>query len=72
MNSIPYLHYSRRSLKDVYELDYKRLIKYYKNDLDKWLDDWKTYITSKYIDNPITETVKPMKEYEQTTLFDIA
>ncbi|WP_322925347.1 hypothetical protein [Paenibacillus campi] len=48
MRSIPYLHYSRRPLREVYADDYQFLIGAYKGDLEHWLAEWHEYITAKY------------------------
>lgn len=48
MRSIPFFHYSRRPLVEVYEKDYMRLIDLYSNERAKWLDEWHSFINQKY------------------------
>ena len=51
LHSIPYFHYSRKSLASVYYKEYIKLYEVYKYDLEKWINDWKDYInknTNKY------------------------
>jgi hypothetical protein len=49
MKSIPYLHYSRVPLIDVYSEEYKKLIPIYQNKLSEWIDEWKVIIKEKYL-----------------------
>lgn len=48
MRSIPYLHYSRRPLSEVFDQEYQLLRDAYKTWLSRWLDEWQEYITDKY------------------------
>ncbi|MGP3788498.1 hypothetical protein [Paenibacillus sp. 1A_MP2] len=47
MRSIPFLHYSRRPLRDVFPV-YELLRSTYKKDFAMWLDEWKCYISEKW------------------------
>ncbi|WP_337035218.1 hypothetical protein [Paenibacillus illinoisensis] len=47
MRSIPYLHFSRRPLKDVYP-EYAVLSQRYKSQLKTWLSEWEEYITNRW------------------------
>jgi hypothetical protein len=47
MRSIPYLHYSRRPLAEVFP-DQSYLHDAYKNALTTWMGEWKEYINQKY------------------------
>lgn len=48
MRSIPYLHYSRRPLSEVFQQEYKLLNTAFKVELSRWLDEWREYIADKY------------------------
>lgn len=48
MRSIPYLHYSRQPLKEVYRADYERVKNMHEKELSNWLVEWKTLINDKY------------------------
>lgn len=47
--NIPYFHYSRRPLKEVYEKEYKAIKKKYEKELNEWLNKWKAYTKRKYV-----------------------
>ncbi|MDN4067662.1 hypothetical protein QYF50_07115 [Paenibacillus vini] len=40
MHSIPYLHFSRQPLKEVYKFDYKVISVMFRNAFVAWLDEW--------------------------------
>lgn len=48
MRSIPYFHYSRRPLSEVYEKDYLQISKRYNKELAAWLEEWNHFINQKY------------------------
>ncbi|MBW7475930.1 hypothetical protein K0T92_14385 [Paenibacillus oenotherae] len=48
MRSIPYLHYSRQPLMEVYREGYERIAGRYRSDLDVWVTEWETAIHQKY------------------------
>lgn len=48
MRSIPYLHYSRRPLTDVFLREYELLAGAYKRELSRWVEEWRHYIQSKW------------------------
>ncbi|MFE8703962.1 hypothetical protein ACFYKX_25650 [Cytobacillus sp. FJAT-54145] len=48
MQSIPYFHYSRQPLKEVYRKDYENLVRKYNNNLNHWLYEWKEFLLIKY------------------------
>jgi hypothetical protein len=48
MRSIPYLHYSRRPLREVYEDHFNRLSVKHSQELSEWIDEWSSYIEEKY------------------------
>lgn len=55
MRSIPFLHFSRRPLRDVFP-EYEWLSTLYKHDLERWLDEWEAYIKQKWISmKPVTQ-----------------
>lgn len=68
MNSIPYFHYSRVALKDVYKNEHKELINKHQIELLMWIDSLRKYISYKYNDNKAIET----NDIEQINLFNSA
>lgn len=57
MRSIPYFHYSRMPLKEVYEKEYLEIIKKYGTQLEEWKLEWQTFMNQKYkleLNMPIT------------------
>ena len=48
LRNIPYFHYSRRPLKEVYEKEYELIKKKHEKEFINWLDSWKKYIKKKY------------------------
>lgn len=48
MRSIPYFHYSRIPLSEVYEKDYLQISKRYDKELAEWLSEWTNFIEQKY------------------------
>lgn len=48
MKSIPYLHYSRRPLRDVYASDYASLVHRYCNEFEDWLREWEQELIRSY------------------------
>lgn len=50
INSIPYLHHSRKPLKDVYENEYEGLILEYDKELKDWINRGIEHIYSNYLD----------------------
>ncbi|WP_225229435.1 hypothetical protein [Paenibacillus gallinarum] len=49
MNSIPYLHYSRRPLAEVYSIEYERLKDTYASKLKEWVNKWQEVIEEKWM-----------------------
>ncbi|MFD1130630.1 hypothetical protein ACFQ3J_21025 [Paenibacillus provencensis] len=48
MRGIPYLHYSRRPLTEVFP-EYVELQKQYRQEFDVWLNEWMEFILAKYV-----------------------
>lgn len=48
MQSIPFFHYSREPLKEVYENEYKAISALYADDLQKWEQEWGKFLAEKY------------------------
>ncbi|WP_339273540.1 hypothetical protein MKY59_20795 [Paenibacillus sp. FSL W8-0426] len=48
MRSIPYLHYSRRPLSEVFAQEYQLLSSAYKYELSRWIAEWQEYIQAKW------------------------
>lgn len=48
MRSIPFLHYSRRPLKEVYRVEYTLAMTWGYEDLRRWARDWEQHINKKY------------------------
>lgn len=48
MRSIPYLHYSRKPLKEVYSKEYQAILPENERKIVKWICDWQTKIRRKY------------------------
>lgn len=48
MRSIPYFHYKRLPLKEVYFQDYELILKQYHEDLFIWINQWEKRIKEKY------------------------
>lgn len=48
LHHIPYFHYSRKPLKEVYCKEYKEIKRKYKKEFDAWLDYWTSFIKEKY------------------------
>ncbi|KQY83684.1 hypothetical protein ASD24_29600 [Paenibacillus sp. Root52] len=48
MNSVPYLHYSRRPLQEVYAIQYGHLADRYASSLNDWIKRWRTQIEWKW------------------------
>jgi hypothetical protein len=48
MRSVPYLHYSRRPLKEVYKMEYTLALTDRYAELMLWIKDWKSFIERKY------------------------
>ena len=46
--NIPYFHFSRRPLAEVYANEVKHLRKVYQKEFDAWLDCWTVFINKKY------------------------
>lgn len=49
MNSIPYLHYTRRPLAEVYATEYERLKGAYASRLNEWVNKWRQVIEEKWM-----------------------
>jgi hypothetical protein len=49
MKSIPYFHYKRIPLKDVYPEQYNHLSLIHKKELIDWVDNWQSNIKNKYL-----------------------
>lgn len=49
MHSIPYLHYSRRPLREVYPNECLRILEQHNIELKQWLADWEDSIKEKYM-----------------------
>lgn len=50
LKSIPFLHYSRTPLREVYEAEYESLMRMYGPDVRRWLHGWQSLIEEKYGD----------------------
>jgi hypothetical protein len=50
LESIPYFHFSRKPLQEVFSMDYWILMSMYEAELNQWVADWKAYVTEKYLD----------------------
>lgn len=48
MRSIPYLHYSRRPLVEVFEAEHASLYAVYRTELAEWVSSWETAIREKW------------------------
>lgn len=48
MRSIPYLHYSRRPLKEVYKIEWTLAMTGHYQELKRWIDRWEREILLKY------------------------
>lgn len=46
--SIPYFHYSRKPLVEVFSREYEKLMKIYGRDLKSWILEWENFIKEKY------------------------
>lgn len=51
LRSIPYLHYSRTPLKEVYKNKYNNLMQELNDEFCKWIDDWSEYMQQNYLKN---------------------
>lgn len=49
MRSIPYFHYSRKPLQEVYKNEFMELINIHSDLLDDWKLEWNTFIKDKYL-----------------------
>lgn len=49
MRSIPYFHYSRTPLIDVYGNEYKLLKSKYLNEIESWKSEWINFLEDKYL-----------------------
>lgn len=49
LKSIPYFHYTRKPLGEVYQEDYEWIYPFYEKQLNEWIQEWGEYITKKYI-----------------------
>lgn len=48
MRSIPYLHYSRRPLMEVYQGEYLKFRQLFNREFENWVDEWDTLLKEKY------------------------
>lgn len=48
MQSIPYFHFSRTPLKEVYAEDYERIMRSNEGYIDHWKNDWLEFLWNKY------------------------
>lgn len=48
MLNIPYFHYSRRPLKDVYPDAYERISRTHRTEIDAWTNEWADFMVEKY------------------------
>jgi len=48
MQSIPYFHFTRTPLKEVYRLEYEHLIKKYGASMALWQEEWFEFLNQKY------------------------
>lgn len=48
MQSIPYFHFSRRPLTEVYKEEYELLRAKYKGDIEVWFLEWRGFLKKKY------------------------
>lgn len=48
LTSIPYFHYTRKPLAEVYAKELEWIQRKYGEEFEKWLKDWEDYITDKY------------------------
>lgn len=48
MHSVPYLHFSRQPLKEVYSQEYETISKTHAKELCDWLDEWEGILAEKY------------------------
>jgi len=48
MKSVPYFHYTRRPLKEVYQKEYEQLQQVYQGEFQQWLDTWMMDLEHKY------------------------
>lgn len=48
MRSIPYFHFSRQPLKDVYEKEYNEIIKQHPDYIRNWRNEWLIFLEDKY------------------------
>lgn len=48
MRSIPYFHFSRQPLKNVYEKEYDEIIKRHPDYIRNWRNDWLSFLENKY------------------------
>ncbi|KQL55978.1 hypothetical protein AN965_16905 [Alkalicoccobacillus plakortidis] len=48
IKSIPYFHYSRRPLAEVYAAEYSYYFRQYESELSKWIGEWLDKIEQKY------------------------
>lgn len=50
MRSIPYFHYSRQPLQEVYHVDYERIAATHDSELRAWRMEWEGIINEKYME----------------------
>ncbi|MES9681672.1 hypothetical protein ABWK22_01905 [Gottfriedia acidiceleris] len=48
MQSIPFFHYSRRPLKEVFTTEYETLMNLFEPELNEWISEWNQFLISKY------------------------
>lgn len=48
MRSIPYFHFSRLPLQEVYQKEYEELVTVYSKDMDLWISQWNLFMEQKY------------------------
>lgn len=56
MQSIPYFHYTRQPLKDVYSKEYTAIEKEYPDFLHKWSIEWLDFLNKKYVGGKLNES----------------
>lgn len=48
MRSIPYFHYSRKPLVEVYHVQFNELLEKYETEMEEWTSEWSDFLLNKY------------------------
>lgn len=49
MIDMPYFHFSRKALVDIYPTEYETLKVKYRNEIECWKREWNIFLKEKYV-----------------------